>query len=152
MFEIRVDDRELKALERQLRGFGGKVDTVMYRALNKTLTPARTRIARLLADRTGIGTTEIKKYMFLGKANRSNLRATIKLSAKRLSLSVLKPRRTRRGLSVKAGRKSVLVRRAFPALGGWFIRQEPGRKGGARSENHYKTDGHQIQISDVEPI
>ncbi len=126
MFEIRVHDDELKALERSLRTLGGNMGTVMSRALNKTATTARTEISRTLASRTGLKVSAVKAYAPLRKATRSNLRATIDLRANAVSLTLLGPKKTGRGLSVKTGSGRVLIRRAFPALHGWFHRQDEG--------------------------
>jgi hypothetical protein len=123
MFEVRVNDRDLKRLERQLAGIPRAMPRVMSAGLNRTATGARTKIARTLAGETGIKVGSVRQRLSLIKATHARWRSGVRVSSKRLSLSVLQPRETRRGLTVKHGRKRVLIRRAFSARKQWFIRQ-----------------------------
>jgi len=122
MIEIRYDDRRLKELERTLRGIPRSMPKVMSRGLNRTASQARTQSARFLSSRTGVKVGDVRKSLGLHKASYSHWRSGVRVSGKRLSLRYLSPRKTRRGLSVKAGRKRVTIRHAFEALKGWFIR------------------------------
>jgi len=123
MIELRYDKQKLKRLERELRGFGKTaLPRVMSRALNRTAGQARTASSRLLSQQSGVKVGDVKKRIILKRASYSSWHSAIRVSSKRLSLRYLKPRQTRRGLSVKSGRKRVTIRHAFPALKGWFIR------------------------------
>lgn len=130
MFDIRVDDRELKSLERNIKHLGGSMGTVMSRAINKTETTARARIARLLSDRTGVSVTNIKKGMRIDKASPYRWAASIRIQKKPLPLATVNPSKRSKGASFKTRRGRVLVRHAFQALGGWAVRadqSEPNR-------------------------
>lgn len=126
MIEIRYDDRQLKVLERTLRGIPRAMPQVMSRGLNRTATQARTRSARFLSKETGIKVGDVRKRLSMRKATYSRWQSGVYPSRKRLSLQYLNPRQTSRGLSVKSGRKRVTIRHAFPALKGWFIRLPEG--------------------------
>lgn len=124
MLEIRFDDDKLKKIQRELKNFPQALPKVMSRGMNRTATSARTQIFRFLSKRTGVKVKDVRNRLYLQKANYSTWRSAVQVSSKRMSLSVLQPRRTTRGLSVKHKGKRVLIRQAFPALKGWFIRQE----------------------------
>ena len=123
MFEIRYDDAKIKQLERELRGFGKTaLPRIMSRGLNRTATQARTATSRMVAKESGIRVGDVRKRVYLQKASYRNWRSTVQISRKRLSLRYLNPKQTKRGLSVKSGRKRITIRKAFFALKGWFIR------------------------------
>lgn len=122
MLEVRFDDDKLKKLQRELKGIPKALPKVMSRGLNRTATSARTAISRSLSSRTGLKIKNVRNRLTLQKASYSNWRSAVRISGKRLSLSYQQPRRTAKGLSVKYQRKRVMVRKAFPALKGWFIR------------------------------
>jgi hypothetical protein len=123
MFEVRIDDRQLKKLERTVRSLGGNIGTVMTRALNRAASSAKTAAGRLLAAETGIAVRQISRRLILRKATRRTWRSSVIIPRRRLPLSTLKPRRVRRGLSVQAGRKRVIIQSGFEAMDGWFIRR-----------------------------
>lgn len=123
MFEIRFDDDKIKQVQRELRNFPKALPKVMSRSLNRTATSARTQIARSLSSRTGLKIKDVRNRLMLQKAGYSNWRSAVRVSSKRLSLSYMQPRKIKKGLSVKHQRKRVVIRTAFPALKGWFIRQ-----------------------------
>lgn len=123
MIEIRFDDRKLMQLERELKAFGRTaLPRVISRALNRTAKSARTQAARSLSARTGLKIKDVRDRIGLERASYRNWRSAIRISGKRLSLSYMQPRQTKKGLSLKYERKRVLIRSAFPALKGWFIR------------------------------
>ncbi len=117
MFEIRIHDSEVKALERQIKRLGGQMGTLMSRALNKTATTARAEISRELSSRVGIRVTKIKDLVRLHKATSSNWRAAITLSGRRFSLVDLKARQIKGGVSYRQAstRSRVLIKSAFIA-------------------------------------
>ncbi len=122
MLEIRVEDAKLREFERMLAGIPRALPRVMSRGLNRTATQARTQISRSLAFRSGLKVGEVRHRTLLQRATYQNWRSAVTISRKRLSLRLLSPRAVKGGLSVKEGRRRVMVRRAFPALKGWFIR------------------------------
>jgi hypothetical protein len=126
VFEIRFDEAKIKQVERQLRGIPRALPKVMTRGLNRTATEARTKTSRLIAAESGMRVGDVRKNITLIKANYAHWRSAVRISRKRVSLRYLNPRQTSRGLSVKAGRKRITLRRAFSALKGWFIRQPEG--------------------------
>jgi len=126
MLEIKFDDEKLKQVQRVLRDIPKALPRVMSRGLNRTATSARTQVSRFLSKRTGLKVKDVRSRLSLQKASYSNWRSAIGVSRKRVSLSLLGPKRTTRGLSVKHRGKRVTIRSAFPALKGWFIRQEEG--------------------------
>jgi len=131
MLEIRFDEEKIKQVQRELRNFPKALPKVMSRGLNRTAMSARTQVSRFLSKRTGVKVKDVRNRLFLQKASYTNWRSGVGVSRKRLSLSLLGPKRTTRGLSVKHRGKRVTIRRAFPALKGWFIRQEEGRRSGS---------------------
>ncbi len=122
MLELRYNKAKLKQFERELRNFPRALPKVMSKGLTRTASSARTEMSRSLSKRTGLKVGQVKKGLRLEKASYSNWRSAVTVSRKRLSLSILQPQRTAGGLSVKHLRKRVMVRQAFPALKGWFIR------------------------------
>jgi hypothetical protein len=122
MLNIIYDKAKLKKLERELRRFPKSLPKVMSRGLNRTGSSARTQIARNLSKKTGLKVGEVRSKLHLQKATYSYWQAAVTVSAKRMSLNYLKPRKTAKGLSVKQGKKRVRITKAFEALGGWFIR------------------------------
>jgi len=122
MLEIRFDDQKLKKFEQELRNIPRALPRVMSRALTRTASSARTQTARSLAQRTGLKIKDVRDRILLQKASYANWRSAIRISGKRLSLQYLRPRQISKGLSVQYERKRIVIRTAFPALHGWFIR------------------------------
>lgn len=102
MFTIKINDGEVKALERALKDMGRTLPRIMTRALNKTAAPARTEITRGLAKRTGMKIGRTKESVKLKKATFSNLRAAISLSTGRIPLIDLRARETKRGVTYRS--------------------------------------------------
>jgi len=126
MFSVRIDNRQLKAFERQLRRIPNALPRVMSRGLNRTATQARTQVKKFLAKETGLKSGEVNKRLTLLKASYSIWRSGVLVSRRRLSLSLLNPKKTARGLSVKAGGRRVLIRRGFTVGKLWFMRLPVG--------------------------
>lgn len=102
MFTIKINDREVKALELALKGMGRTLPRIMTRALNKAAAPARTEIIRGLAKLAGMKIGRTKESVKLKKATFSNLRATISLSTGRIPLIDLRARETKRGVTYRS--------------------------------------------------
>ena len=98
MLEIKVDDRELKALQRNIKALGGKMPSIMSRALNKTIITARAEMAREIARRMKMRIGKVKEKTDLFKATYSNWRASIKLSSRRIPLIQQQARQTKVGV------------------------------------------------------
>lgn len=122
MIEIRFDENKLRAVERMLADIPRALPQVMSRGLNRTATEARTQMSRELSQRTGLRVGDVRKRLWLERASYQSWRSAVTVSRKQLSLSYLNPQGTKRGLSVKLGQTRLFIRRAFPALKGWFIR------------------------------
>lgn len=122
MLEIRYDDDKIKRLQRELKKFPRALPKVMSRGLNRTASSSRTEMSRSLSKRAGLKVGQVRSRLRLEKASYTNWRSAVNVSRKRLSLSLLQPRKTTKGLSVKHQRRRVLIRHAFTALRGWFIR------------------------------
>lgn len=104
MFTIKINDREVKALDRALKGMGRTLPRIMSRAINKAAAPARTEISRGLVKLTGMKVGVMKKSVKLKKSTFSTLRATISLSTGRIPLIDLRARQTKKGVSYKPTR------------------------------------------------
>jgi len=117
MFEVRIQDSEIKALERSLKSFGGKMGTVMSRALNKTATTGRAEISRELSKRIGIPVGKVKDKIKLHKASFTNWRSAVTLSGRRFSLLDMKAKQLKAGVKYQQAetRQRVLIRSAFTA-------------------------------------
>lgn len=121
MFEVRINDRELKKLERSLAEIPRAMGKVMSLGLNRTATEARTKIARSLAPRTGLNIKDVRDRTILRRATYSRWRSGVSISRKRIPLARFGARQTKKGVTYKqgSGRKRVLIRHAF-------ISQMPG--------------------------
>lgn len=104
MFTIKINDREVRALERALKGMGRTLPRIMTRAIDKAAAPARTEITRGLVKLTGMKVGIAKKSVKHKKATFSNLRATIYISTTRIPLIDLRARETKRGVTYKPTR------------------------------------------------
>jgi hypothetical protein len=147
MFEIRIDKQALTQFERQIKGIPNALPRVMSRGLNRTATQARTKVKKLLASETGLKSGQILKRLTLLKASYTVWRSGVVVKRSRLSLSLLNPKPAARGgLSVKAGRKRVLIRRAFTVGKLWFIRlpQAGGYKGTIGVTEAQEIDGRTL--------
>lgn len=102
MFTIKINDREVRALERALKGMGRTLPRIMTRAINKAAAPARTEITRGLSKLTGMKIGRTKESVKIRKATFSNLRATISLSTGRIPLIDLRARETKRGVTYRS--------------------------------------------------
>jgi len=110
LIEVKYDKRQLKAVERQVRGIPGAMKRIMPRAINRTATTARARIARKLAANTKFKVSEVKKGIRIIKANVARWEATIDITERQLPLIQFGARGSkRRGVSYiiseRGGRK-----------------------------------------------
>lgn len=104
MFTIKINDREVRALERALKGMGRTLPHIMTRAIDKAAAPARTEIAGGLKKLTGMKAGRIKESVKYKKATFSNLRATISLATRRVPLIDLGARelKSKRGVTYRS--------------------------------------------------
>lgn len=131
MFEIRYDDKKIKRLERELRGFPkNSLPKVMSRALNRTATQARTKLARLGSKRLGWRVKDVREYITLKKASYTNWRSRLKFPIRTIPLIHLKAKSTKKGVKYKdpIKGKRVIKPHAFIATG-----QERGKQVWLRS-------------------
>lgn len=123
MLKVRIDQAKINEFQRMLKDIPKAMPKVMSRGINRTATQARTQIARSLSKRIGVKVGDVRKRVAIDpKANYSRWRSVVRISGRRLSLRYLKPKQTKKGMKIKHGRERILIRHAFPALKGWFIR------------------------------
>ena len=118
MFEIRVDDKSLKKLEKTLAGIPRAMPRVMSRGLNRTATQARTLTSRCLSKRTGLKVGAVRKSTKIYKATYSRWRAAIAMNNRKIPLIRFKAKQTKKGVTYKdyATRMRTLITHAFIAV------------------------------------
>jgi len=111
LIEVKYDKRQLKAVERQVRGIPGAMKRIMPRAINRTATTARARIARKLAGQIKVKISTAKKDVSIVKARRDCWKATLKITTGRIPLILFGARQTKKGVSYRidktGSRKSI---------------------------------------------
>ena len=132
MIEVRVDEASRAYVEKRLGDMQQKAPVVISRALNKTATSARVRLARRAQQAYTVKTGGFNKDMQIDKANAGKLEATIRSHGQPLSINRFKytaPKSgakadiTRSGLKALRGSKNI---GAFRGIGG-HIFQRKGR-------------------------
>ena len=132
MLEIRYDNKKIKQLERELRGFPkNSLPKVMSRGLNRTATEARTKVSRMLSREIGLKVRDVRERVSLKRASYRNWRSAVTISRKRVPLIRFSARQTKKGVTYKRGNKRVLIRHAFVATmssghEGVFLRKRLG--------------------------
>lgn len=117
MIEIRIDDREIKQLQRTLAGIPRALPTVMSRGLNRTAEHTRTLLSRLIHAKMGLGVRYSRKQIYMKRASRALWKAEVSVSNFRASLINLNPEQTKTGVTYSIGGKRLLLRHAFIAVG-----------------------------------
>ena len=90
MISVKVEEASLARVERKLGDMKRKAPVVISRALNKTATSARVRLAKAAQKAYTVKSGGFKKDMKIEKANSGKLEATIKSAGKPLKLTNFK--------------------------------------------------------------
>ena len=140
--EIIFDDRQLRSIERMLKGVPNGMRRVMPRSINRAAAYARTQTSRKVRDKTGLKYGEILKRIHVSKATSFRWAAVIRLSDKRFPLIDFDAEQTGTGVAFKGPRgiqelkhgfirnstssgKKVALRRARSDSGGGLVGQYP---------------------------
>ncbi len=102
MFTIKINDREVRALEHALKGMGRTLPRIMTRAIDKAAAPARTEISQGLSKLTGMKAGRTKEFVKLKKATFSSLRAAVRISTGRIPLIDFRAHQTKRGVTYRS--------------------------------------------------
>lgn len=114
LIEATINRSQLRAAERTLRGIKNGVARASTRAVNKVARSARSDVVKQISKATGLKQKDIRKFNTkLTLANFKHLVARLLLVAKAISLTRLKPRQTRRGVTYSLGGKRILLPGAF---------------------------------------
>jgi len=123
---IELDEKRLRAIERELAAAPGAMPKVMSRAVNKVATAARTEIVRGVAQETALTQKDARKSVGLTRATYRRWAATIRVGGRRIPLIRFKARQTRKGVTYQVpgggGGRS--------AAAGAFIATMPGGRRG----------------------
>jgi hypothetical protein len=119
MAEVRLDT---SAVQRMLSNLGSNLPKVVSRALNKTISSARTEMKRQIAKDIGIKAGVVDKSLKVTKASTTSFVARLNASGKRIPLINLitgkppEPSRGKgRGVSYRLGGKTRRIPSAFVA-------------------------------------
>lgn len=116
LLKVTFDKRALASIQRRMKAVPQKIPVVMSRALNKTMTTAKTAAAREIASEVAIKVTTAKKSMTITKATRFAWVTTAILSGRRIPLIEFAAKQTKKkGVSykIKKGGKRERRPRAF---------------------------------------
>lgn len=112
MIEVRVDEASRAYVEKRLGDMQRKAPVVISRALNKTATSARVRLAARAQQAYTVKTGGFKKDMQIDRANAGKLEATIRSQGKPLSINRFKT------TAPKSGAKADITKSGLKALRG----------------------------------
>jgi len=123
MLEVRYDKAKVAAVQRALREVPKEIPVVMYRALNRTATNARTKLKKVLAQRLGWRQKDIVPYLPIHKASRDKWIASISAPTRKIDAISLRAKGTKhRGVTYKDPVSGQRVRRPHA-----FIYRMPSR-------------------------
>jgi len=129
LLDVKLDVREVE------RMLGAAAHQVMPRAttsaLNKVARSAQSLAVKVIAKDIGITQKTVREHLVIHKANFRNLFSSVEpRSGKRVPLTRLKPRQTRKGVTYRSRGKRKLVPGAFIATmpsGGRIVVKRRGR-------------------------
>ncbi len=104
MIDLKVDDRDLKTLERQLRSFPKAMPRVMSRAINKTVISARVQAARGIIQEINLTVTRAKRAMIITKATFSRWVGKIHFQKRRIRIIFFGAKQKPKGVTYKIER------------------------------------------------
>ena len=126
------DERQLKAFQRVLRTFARSSPAAVVRTLNRGLTAARAEGSSAAAAALGIPVRKVKRRIWMQKATRKNLSATLTASTRRVTVTT--GRATKSGVSIGRGSSRQRFSRAWKHGNVWLQRlagdapQDPSRR------------------------
>jgi len=129
--DVRLDVREV---ERMLGGIGRRVVPKATRStLNKAARSVQAEAVRLIAKDVGVTQKTIREHLLLKRATLRTLYSSIetKPGQRRISVTRLKPRQTRKGVTYRTQGKRRLIPGAFIATmpqGGRIVVKRKGRQ------------------------
>ncbi len=123
MIRVEVDQADLRRVQKKLGDMKQKAPMVISRAINKTATTARVKLANKAQQAYTVKTTNFKKDMQIRKASYGNLEAIIRSEGKPLSLVSFKttaPQSGAKAQVLKSGSLKKLIKgntKAFKGTG-----------------------------------
>lgn len=136
LFQIKVDTRQMAALERLFKQIGEQKPVAIRRAVNRTGDQLATKTVKIVAKQIGVTQRSVKKYLSKGRASPGRSAVyRITASAPAMSLKEFNPRQTSEGVVVKVWGQRRVLRQVFisPALGGHvFVREWSGDRRAGR--------------------
>lgn len=114
--DIRVNKRQLAALQRMLAHIPNALPRVLTRSLNKVGRYGRTKIVRTVSRKINVKQGELRRRnVTISKATFRRLVAKLKITGSRLPLSLFRAKQSRRGVSYSVGRgfRRKTIRGAF---------------------------------------
>lgn len=135
---IQVKKGDMKKVANLMKRWPKEAPVVLSRAINKTADTVRVKAVRKIAKNTKLKASGIFKKsggrpIMQTKANRRRLEAEIRVTGKRIPLSLFRARQTKKGVASDTGRGRKLIKSAF-------IREVFGRN--PRAEDRIPGAGH----------
>lgn len=121
MITVKVDEASRAYVERRLGNMQHKAPVVISRALNKTATSARVRLAQRAQSAYTVKTTGFKKDMQIKKASAGNLEAIIRSEGQPLSINRFKhtaPKKSAAKADITKGGLKALIKGNIGAFRG----------------------------------
>jgi hypothetical protein len=117
LIEIKFDEKKLRQLEIMFRGIPDEIPGIIFRAINKTIAPAKTEVSKGIRQEINIKAADVKDKIIVEKASTNRLMGTISLSHRLIPIMDFGAKETAKGVSFKVyksgGRK--LMKHAFIA-------------------------------------
>ena len=160
-FTAEFDKRELAAFQRKLQRVSRETPRIVARALNRAATTARAEGGRVAAKALGITAKRAKKRLWVKKAKKRSLSATITAGTRRIV--VTGGRKTQKGLTTGRGASKNTYSRVWKYRSIWLQRlagaaplDPKGRfvvqKGRSKKRAGFRTSGYPIQILTVPSV
>lgn len=128
MFEIKLNENNLRTLEHNLDGLKNKLPQVTARAINRSLEMTRTEITRKVMDKYNVKKRDLVETMKMRKANGGNLEGTLISRGNLLGLDHFKLTPKKRTKNKK--KVSVSVKKdGYKLIPNAFIAYHDGRLG-----------------------
>lgn len=111
LIEIKFDERKLRQITKQMRGYPGALPRVMSRAINRTANQARTQIARKISSQVQVSVSDVRRGVRIDRATRTKWQADLQITGFRTPLIKFGARQTKTGISYiidkSTGRKRI---------------------------------------------
>lgn len=90
MFNITIDKKELKRLNKELKEFGPLSEVIMYRAVNRTISKIRTATKKEIVKEYNAKSSDVLKSLKLKKAYKNSLTASVISTGRPFRLAKMK--------------------------------------------------------------